>query len=175
MEAITHILTGIVIQIFCFIYLIFPFNLIFTMIFAFLSHYIIDALAKMTYHTPEAHPEDKVWVIWHILTPALIVVLLVWLIIMNWILVLLFLIGAIFANLVDIIDWLVFRAILKKDREAHYFLHDSIDFIREKIPPFTWIPNWNQEYKGIIIEAFIITIIWLTILFTLNFMPTNFL
>jgi hypothetical protein len=171
MEAITHILTGIFIQVICFIYFIFPVNLIFTIIFAFFSHYLIDALAKITYHTPKAHPEDKVWVLWHLITPALIVVLLVWLLLINWMLVVVFMIGAIAANFVDIVDWLIFRAILKKDREKGYFLHDSIDIIRDKIPPFSWLPNWNQKYIGIIPEALIILIIWLTIFFTLPIFP----
>jgi len=171
MEAITHILTGIVIQVLCFIYFIFPFNLIFTIVFAFFSHYLIDALAKITYHTPEAHPEDKVWVVWHLITPTLIVVLLVWLLLINWILVLIFLIGAISANFVDVVDWLILRAILKKDRESNYFLHDSIDIIRNRIAPFTWLPNWNQKYRGIIPEALIILILWLTIFFMLPFFP----
>lgn len=169
METITHILTGMVIQIICFIYLIFPFNLILTMILAFLSHYLIDGLAKITYHTPKAHPEDKVWVIWHIITPALIVILMVWLIIINWVLVFFFLIGALFANLVDIIDWVVLRAILKRERNSSYFFHDSVDIIREKVPPFTWMPNWNHIYKGIIPEGVIIISFWVIFFFTLPY------
>lgn len=171
MEAITHILTGMVIQVSCFIYLIFPFNLIFTIILAFLSHYLIDALAKVTYHTPKAHPEDRVWVIWHIITPALIVVLMLWFIIVNWFLVFFFLIGALSANLVDIIDWGVLRGFLKRERNSSYFLHDSIDVIREKIPPFTWMPNWNYDYRGIIPEALIIIIFWGIIFLTLSYIP----
>ena len=67
MEDITHFLTGVLIQILFFMYFIFPFNILFTMVFAFLSHFLIDALAKITYHTPEALKGDKFWIIWHII------------------------------------------------------------------------------------------------------------
>ncbi|MFX0044059.1 MAG: hypothetical protein ACFE8L_14185, partial [Candidatus Hodarchaeota archaeon] len=65
MNLITHVLVGVFIQILFFEFFIFPFNFLLTIIFAFLSHFIVDALAKITYHTPEPHWDDKFWVSWN--------------------------------------------------------------------------------------------------------------
>ncbi len=165
MEGITHILTGMIVQILCFIYLAFPFNIIFTIIFGFFSHFVIDTLAKITYHTPEAHKDDKFWVAWHIITPVLCLVLIIWVAIVNlfWF----FLLGAISANLVDVWDWVILRPkqnkLKEKDPKAKFwgenlFIHPAIDWIREK--PFSWLPNWNHEKKGVIVELITIVLLW---------------
>jgi hypothetical protein len=153
MNLSTHLLAGILIQITCFKFFIFPFDIIFTIIFAFLSHFIIDALVLITYHTPEPQKGDMFWLVWQILTYG-----------SGAIIVLLFLpyvIGMLFANLVDIIDWLILRKIHRlkfkneeKDWNKDYFFHKIIAKIREKA--LFWLPNWNYEKKAVISEILII-------------------
>jgi hypothetical protein len=172
MEAISHILTGALIQLLCFLWFTFPFNIIFTIIFAFLSHFLIDALSKLTYHTPEPHKEDKFWIIWHIITPIILVAAIIWSIIIGKFFF--FLLGAFFANLVDIIDWGIYRPFLAGKKEEGtdsqskpYLLHRIIDFIREKIPPFSWLPNLNENKKGIITEIITIVFLWVAVILLL--------
>ncbi|MHA1293185.1 MAG: hypothetical protein ACTSQJ_10995 [Promethearchaeota archaeon] len=174
MEGITHILTGILIQILCFIFFPFLFAIIFTFIFGFFSHFIIDTLAKMTYHTPEPHKEDKFWVYWHIITISLIFILIIWILVINWILFFFFIFGGVAANLVDIWDWVILRPKQRKkkaeDPNAKFwgdnlFIHPVIDWIREK--PFFWLPNWNEKKKGITIEIITIVVLWTLIAYFL--------
>ena len=170
MELITHVLTGIFIQILCFRYLAFPFNILLTMLFAFLSHFVIDTFAKLTYHTPVALKDDKFWVYWHyiiyISSGATIITGLIF--------YPPYLLGGLFANLVDLWDWVILRPLQnkkkKKDPESKwgegYFIHPIIDWIRDK--PFGWLPNWNYKRKGIIIEIItIFSLIFLIIFFLL--------
>jgi len=172
MEMITHILMGVLIQLLCFIFLPLWLAIILTIILGFFSHFLIDALAKMTYHTPEPHKDDRFWVIWHIITPFLIIVFIVWIFIVNWVLFFVFLLGAISANLVDIWDWMILRPKQRKlkaeDPEAKFwgdnlFIHPAIDWVREKVPPFSIMPNWNYEKKGVIIEMITIAVLWILV------------
>jgi vacuolar-type H+-ATPase subunit I/STV1 len=165
MEAISHVLTGVLIQLLCYIFFTFPLNIIFTIIFAFLSHFLIDALAKFTYHTPEPHKEDTFWVVWHIITPLILVSAIIWSIIIGKFFF--FLLGAFFANLVDIIDWGIYRPFLAEKRNPEgsdevkpYIMHRGIDFIRKKVPPFSWLPNLNENKKGVITEIAVIILLW---------------
>lgn len=166
MEIITHNLAGIIIQIICFKYFIFPLNLIFTIIFAFFSHFLNDILSSLTYHTPESHWEDKIWVAWHIFVYVSGVVIIFIFLIPFWI-------GMLFAYLPDIVDWYILRPIQKyilrpiqKRRnkkesspniEYTLVFHPMIDWIRAKF--FFWLPKWNYKKSGILIElAFIASI-----------------
>ena len=176
MEAITHILTGILIQVLCFVFFPLPFNLILTIVLGFFSHFLIDALAKITYHTPAPHPEDKFWVAWHVITPLLVVVLIVWGILINKLLF--FLIGGISANLVDIWDWGILRPIQSKKKKENpdttwgekYFIHDLIDKLRKGL--FSWLPNLNHEKKGVIPETLLIIVLWILAWWSLGFLPS---
>lgn len=159
MEAITHILTGVVLQILCFKYVLFPWNYILTIFLSFLSHFIIDALAKITYHTAEPQKEDKFWVIWHIIIFIASVGSAIYFFIPYWL-------GVLSANLVDIWDWAILRTIQNRKREnekienwgENYFIHyNLIDKIREKI--FFWLPNLNNKKYGIIPELLLILIL----------------
>jgi hypothetical protein len=153
MNLITHVLIGVLIQISCFIFFIFPFNFIFTIILSFLSHFITDAFSKITYHTPEPHWDDKFWVSWNISVRV-----------SGYIAIILFLpyyLGMLFANLPDIWDWTIVRRIQKrrnKNRKIDYqhnnFFHRRVDKIREKT--LFWLPNWIYEKKAIIVELIII-------------------
>jgi hypothetical protein len=149
MNLITHVLSGVLIQILCFTYFPFPFNFIFTVIIAFLSHFVVDAFSKITYHTPEPHWDDKFWVFWNVSIrvvgySALFPFYQYYL-------------GIIFANLPDIWDWTIVRRIQKRrniNRKIDYlhnnFFHRIIDKIREKT--LFWLPNWIYEKKAILIE-----------------------
>ena len=110
MEDITHFLTGVLIQILCFMYFKSPFNILYTMVFAFLSHFLIDALAKITYHTPKALKGDKFWIIWHIIIYSGSLIVLIIFFIPYWL-------GMLFAKIVDIWDWFILRPIQNKKKK----------------------------------------------------------
>ena len=153
MNLLTHVLIGVFIQILCFIFFTFPLNFLFTMLFAFLSHFIVDALAKITYHTPEPHWDDKFWVSWNITVR-----------ISGYIAIFLFFpyyLGMLFANLPDIWDWVIIRRIQKRrnkngkiDYHHNNFFHRMVDIIREKT--LFWLPDWIYEKKAVIVEIIII-------------------
>ncbi|MHA1191364.1 MAG: hypothetical protein ACTSP9_03595 [Promethearchaeota archaeon] len=155
MEAITHNLVAVIIQIFCFQYLLFPLNIIFTIFFAYLSHLVVDALSKMTYHTPDVHKDDKFWVIWHVIIYSASILSIIFLIIPYWL-------GILFANIIDIWDWFILRPIKKRKVKSgsdpnwgqKWYLHKHADWVRDKF--FGWLPNWRYKYFGIIIEVVII-------------------
>jgi len=148
----THVLTGIIIQIFCFKIFIFPFDIIFTILFAFLSHFIIDAFVLITYHTPEPQKGDEFWLTWQIITNGSGAILIL--------LFLPYLIGIVFANFIDIIDWLILRQrhrVKHKTEELdwnkNYFFHRIVEKIR--IYTLFWLPNWIYEKKAVISEIII--------------------
>ena len=155
METITHNLAGIIIQILCFRFLIFPWNLIFTIFFAFISHIFIDTFSVLTYHTPEAQKGDKFWVIWHYIIYGVSLISIIIFIIPYWL-------SMIFANIIDIWDWLILRPFQKRKRKSNpefkwgdkYYLHQIVDWVRAKL--FFWLPVRQDKKSGIIIEIFII-------------------
>jgi hypothetical protein len=167
MEAGTHAVVGVLIQILCFRFLIFPFNIIFTIIFAFFSHFLVDALADITYHTPEALTEDKFWVFWHIIILIFSIFTLIWFFIPYWI-------GEISAISIDIWDWLILRGIQKRRKlkdpdfswKKNYFIHKSIDKFRKKL--FFWLPNWRYKKAAVLTEIIIISILWISIYSLIN-------
>lgn len=147
----------------------FPLALGFTILFAFLSHFVVDSFAKVTYHTPEPHRDDKFWVTWGIVSTIITIALVIWVLIigMFWF----FFLGGFFSVLVDIVDWGILRPYQNKKNkgdqksiwEQGYFFHTVIDIIREKVPPFSWLPNWNYERKGVVPEIIIIIILWILV------------
>ncbi len=162
METITHNLVAVVIQILCFTLLIFPWNLIFTIIFAFISHIIFDALAVITYHTPEVQKEDKFWIVWHYFIYAVSLLSIVIFFIPYWL-------SMFFANVVDIWDWFTLRPIQKKKRKRtpeskwgdKLYFHPIVDWVREKL--FFWLPKRIYKKSGILIEIVIILVFILLI------------
>jgi hypothetical protein len=164
MELITHNLVAVIIQILCFRYFIFPLSIILTIIFAYISHLVVDALAKITYHTPDAHTDDKFWVVWHIIVYSISLVSLIVFIVPFWLAIL-------FANLIDITDWFILRPIRNWRTEAQadsskgnlWYAHKQADWIRDKF--FFWLPNWNHKYVGVSIEIIIIISLSLIIFF----------
>jgi len=147
----------------------------FTIIFGFLSHFIVDSFAKVTYHTPEPLKEDRFWVSWAIISNGITIIFVVWVILIGqfWF----FFWGGFFSILVDIYDWGILRPIQNKGKNSNdesywkqgYFFHKLIDKIREEVPPFSWLPNWNYERKGVIVELAIIVIFWILVIILLPF------
>lgn len=170
MQAITHVLVGIVIQNLCFIFIGSPFNYIFTVVFAFFSHFVVDAFAKITYHPPDPQKGDNFWRTWGIIMIIAPIFLSIWLIILKqfWF----YFLGAFFSILVDIMDWGIIRPLdarkknLDKDTMWHQtgFFHTYIDILREKI--LFWLPNWNYKRKGIIPEIILLIVLLILFIFT---------
>lgn len=117
----------------------------------FLSHFLVDAFAKITYHVPDARPEDKFWLGYHIFIYLLTIALLIVFLNTYWIAIL----GSVF---IDVIDWGILRGLLKKEP----YIHPIIDKFREKC--FSWLPDLIEE-KWTVINEFII----LGLLFTAMF------
>ncbi len=165
METITHNLFAVIVQILCFKFVFFPFNIILTIILAFLSHIFIDAIGIITYHTPEIQ-RDKFWIVWHVIIYFLSILSIVIFVIPFWL-------GLLCANLFDLWDWFILRPIQNKKKKnvpetkwgEKYYFHRIIDATRNKL--FYWLPKWNYKRGGILIEISII--IFLTIFFILLF------
>ncbi|UCC20615.1 MAG: hypothetical protein JSV62_04825 [Promethearchaeota archaeon] len=155
MESITHNLAAVLIQILCFNIFFYPLNIIFTIIFAFLSHFLSDAFSKLTYHTPEAMKNDKFWITWHIIIYTASIVTFIIFFLPFWL-------GMLFVNLPDIIDWFILRPIKnKKKRESpdaiikkNYSMHQISDWIRIKI--LFWLPDLTYKKYGVITELIMI-------------------
>jgi hypothetical protein len=155
LETITHNLVAIIIQILCFNSLNFPWNIIFTIILAFISHIIVDTFSVITYHTPEAQKGDKFWLIWHYIIYAISLFSIVIFFIPYWL-------SMLFANIMDLWDWFILRPIQKKVINKNpeskwgdkYYFHRIVDWVREKL--FFWLPKRNYKKSGVVIEILLI-------------------
>ncbi len=145
METITHNLIAVIIQILCFKFGFFPLNIILTIIFAFLFHIITDAIAIITYHTPEIQ-KNKFWIVWHVIIYFLTVLSMIIFVISFWL-------ALLFSNIMDIWDWFILRPIQNRKKKINpetnwgekYYFHRIVDATRNKI--FYWLPKWNYK-KG---------------------------
>ena len=146
MQAPTHILTGIfLLELFR---LLFPASPIWLQIIVVLplcvaSHFLIDAVAIITYHPPKADWKDWFWVSYHLLIYIGSVVLLIFFFVDYWWAILA-------ANLPDLIDWFVLRVFFKKQPVIHPIIDKLRGFLFKKTP------NWNHKRWTIIIEFGII-------------------
>jgi hypothetical protein len=155
LETITHNLVAVIIQILCFYFCVYPWNIILTVIFAFLSHILVDAIAVITYHTPEPQKEDKFWVMWHYIIYAVSFLSIVFFLIPYWL-------SMLFANVMDLWDWFILRPIQKKKRKKKpeskwgdkYYFHRIVDWVRVKL--FFWLPKRIYKKSGVIIEVLLI-------------------
>ncbi|MFX0023480.1 MAG: hypothetical protein ACFE9S_14235 [Candidatus Hermodarchaeota archaeon] len=166
MESITHNLSAILIQILCFNFFMYPMNFILTIFIAFLSHFLSDALSKITYHTPKAMKKDKFWVIWHVIIYSASIIVAVIFLIPFWL-------ALLSVNIPDVIDWFIIRPLNNRKRgkssevgeEKNYRLHRIADWIRSKL--LFWLPDLTYKKVGIITELITIGIlsflIWLFI------------
>ena len=158
METITHNLVAVVIQILCFNFLIYPWNLIFTIIFAFISHIIVDDFAVITYHTPDPQKEDKFWLIWHYFIYGVSLFSIVIFFIPYWL-------------SMDLWDWFTLRPIQKKIRKKNpeskwgdkYYFHRIVDWVRDKL--FFWLPRRIYKRSGVFIEIFLICVLSISLIF----------
>ena len=158
MESITHNLTAILIQILCFSYFLYPINVIFTIVFAFFSHFLSDALSKLTYHTPEAMKNDKLWIIWHVIIYSASIAIVIIFFIPFWL-------AMLAVNLPDIIDWFILRPIQNRKKRKNpgsewnkkYLFHKIADWIRNNI--FFWLPDFTYKKYGVINELIIIGVL----------------
>ncbi|MFX0209065.1 MAG: hypothetical protein ACFFDT_23985 [Candidatus Hodarchaeota archaeon] len=166
MQLPTHLIVGILIQFL--INAIIPtptlLSMILIMICAFGSHFLLDPIAKSTYHPPQ-RIHDNFWLTWHVfvyLIGFVIIGLFIW---DYWL-------GMIFANLPDLWDWYTLRNIASRKNQLdwgkRYYLHPIVDKIREKL--FFWLPNLNYQRVGILPELSLI-ILWfgIMILSVLNY------
>ncbi|MFX0122457.1 MAG: hypothetical protein ACFFAE_02385 [Candidatus Hodarchaeota archaeon] len=166
MQLPTHLIAGIVIQFM--INAIIPtptwFSIISIVIIAFCSHFLLDALAKVTYHPPE-RIYDNFWLTWHLfvyLIGFVIIGLFFW---RYWL-------GMLFANLPDLWDWYTLRNIAshknQPDWGRRYYLHPIEEKLRQIF--FSWMPNLNYNKVGILPELSLIVLwIGITILSMFNY------
>ncbi len=150
MQAPTHLLVGIVIQkIFYSHTNLNPFAAaVITLALAFLSHFVVDLFSIFTYHPPKADWHDKFWVTYHMSIYALTIVIFV-LFAQFWL-------GLIGSVLVDIIDWLLLRAILKKEPVIHPVI--------KKIQTFAFgKPKHIYDKWTVIFEGLTIALLWYSI------------
>lgn len=155
-QAISHFLVGIIVQI-IFIEILPPLGLILVIILAFFSHFLVDSVARMTYHLKEAQPQDKFWVIYHIVIYAASAGVLIYFWVPFWI-------GMGFSVLIDIYDWGFIRGGRKLKNPTWlegYEIHPLIDRFRTKF--FSWLPDWNEKRYGVIPEAILIGVLLIII------------
>jgi hypothetical protein len=163
MQAPTHILTGILLLVI--FQAIFPtaplwLQIVVVLPLSFASHFILDASSIITYHPPEADWKDWFWVSYHLLIYIGSIVILVFFLVDYWWVI-------IAANLVDIVDWLILRAIFKKEP----LLHKGADKLRNFL--FKQTPNWNHKRWTIIIEIVIVGVLLASVLLLTNFITTG--
>ncbi|MHA1149783.1 MAG: hypothetical protein ACTSR8_16225 [Promethearchaeota archaeon] len=172
MEPISHILTGLYIQIIVFRLFYLPYSLYITIILSIFSHIIIDVLGKLTYHTYEAHWDDFFWVFWNIFVNIIFLVLFFWMVSCNSILFIGFLFGGCSALIMDFWDWIILRPYLRrkgmeknKEYENNWFFHRYIEKLKV-LPPFIMLPDLNSNKKAAIFELIFIVILWTLIIFS---------
>ncbi|UCG03268.1 MAG: hypothetical protein JSW11_04605 [Candidatus Heimdallarchaeota archaeon] len=158
MQLPTHLIAGIIVQFT--IYAIIPpsnwFSAILVVVIAFSSHFLLDALARFTYHPPE-RIHDNFWLTWHIfvyLIGFVIIGLCIW---EYWL-------GMLFANLPDLWDWYTLRNIASRksqpDWGKSYYLHPIADKIRQLV--FLRMPDLTYKRVGILPELSLI-VLWIGI------------
>jgi hypothetical protein len=124
-------------------------SLILVAFFALASHFLLDALAKTTYHPPE-RINDSFWLMWHIFSYGIGLILLVYFIWEFWL-------GILFANLPDLLDWYTLRNIASyRKKPFKPYLHPIANKIRSIC--FHWLPDLTYNRLGILPELIVIII-----------------
>ncbi|MFX1233550.1 MAG: hypothetical protein ACFFBY_03235 [Promethearchaeota archaeon] len=168
METITHCFAGIICQIICFHYFLFPLNIILTIILAVASHIVIDIFARSTYHLSEPQWKDKFWITWQIIIRISAVIVIIFFFFPFWL-------GMLFAKIPDIVDWRILRAIQRRiykktsssNKDFILIFHPFKDWVSNKF--FFWLPNLNQKKYGLIIELMFLIVLYILIYFLLYF------
>ena len=158
MQLPTHVIFGVIIQLL--VYQFYPhadiFFLVSVFLIAFISHFIIDSLAIMTYHPPERQ-HTNFWLYWHIFVYVSGILLILIALISNP----LFIVGILGANLPDLWDWVLLRWILKSENKKLY-IHKYANKIRSLFK--NHVPDLSYNTIGIIPE-FILIVLTFSILF----------
>lgn len=162
MNLVTHVLAGVLVQIVCFKIFTFPLDFILTVLLTFFTHFLLDGFVNITYHTPDPQKGDKFWLSWQIITYGSGII--------AGVIFFSYIIGIIFANLIDIVDWLILRPYHERkkknkeiDWEKNYFFHNIISKFREKT--LFWLPDWKRIKKAVISEIAIIVILFIGIIY----------
>ena len=159
MQAPTHALTGIfLLVLFQVIFTNSPLWVQFLVVFplAFASHFLGDASSIITYHPPKADWKDWFWVSYHLIICILtILIVMIFWTEYWWVMIA--------VNLVDIVDWLILRAIFRKKP----VFHQIADKLRSILYKNT--PNWNYKRWTVVFE-FIIMGILLTLILLLRWL-----
>ena len=130
----------------------------------FLSHGLLDQLARVTYHPAKPDFQSPVWVGFHtVVLAATILFLVVWWKKFKW--------GILFAAVPDV-DWIfihgqeIFHFQIPFYRTPH--LHNLLGFIYDKIPPFSFVTHyikllpynrhnpWAGLWEGLLIAALLL-------------------
>ncbi len=158
----THVTFGVLIQLL--ISELYPntdfFFIVSIFLLAFLSHFILDSLAIMTYHPPNRQ-HTNFWLYWHILVYVSGVLFIILALTVNP----LFIIGILGANLPDLWDWVFLRWILKSQNKKLY-IHRYANKIRSLFK--SYVPDLTYNKLGIVPELLLITIVILISIFYLT-------
>ncbi len=162
MQAPTHLLVGVIIQ------KLFDWkkyravSFILVAVIAFLSHGILDKLARLTYHRPDAAPTDPFWLAFHLVVLlTTITMLYVYWSTAKW--------GILFALLPDF-DWIFIDGQAAFHVEIPFYktpyIHNFLHLIYDNLPPFSYIdmlPDWRYNYWACLVEVALIGLLLLLI------------
>ncbi len=164
MQEPTHILAGILIQRAAgAIFKPRAVELGVTATLAFLSHGLLDELARVTYHPAKPDFHSAFWIIYHsVVAVTTILFLIWWWKQFKW--------GIVFAALPDV-DWVfihgqeIFHVSLPFYRQPH--LHDLLHFIYHQVPPFTGLtamierlPSERHNPWACLWEVLLVAVLW---------------
>lgn len=163
MQEPTHILTGIIIQKSIQLKCGRSFDaMVFVCVLAFLSHGLLDRLANMTYHPPEADFHNAFWVAYHSCVLVLTISFLyLWWRPYKW--------GVTFAMLPDF-DWVMIHGQQIFHIPGHFYrvpyMHRALGLIFDELPPFSYmrIPNHRHTPAACLYEVGLVAIMLATIL-----------
>ena len=153
MQAITHFFSGVFLSAFLTAF-VQPTWLAFVLLFpaGIGLHFLIDALAFLTYHPPVALKDDKFWVAWHVIVYAgSVAVAVVFWVPHFW--------AMLAAMIPDICDWLIIRPacqlrgkpITGDPKELPRFMfHHWIARFRTRC--FPWLPDWTLRRAAVVPE-----------------------
>lgn len=158
MQLPTHVTFGVLVQIS--LRLLFPkadiFFYIIVFLTAFISHFILDSLAIMTYHPP-TRQQTNFWLYWHIFVYVTGVVFIIVALSVN----IFFIVGILGANLPDLWDWILLRWLLKSTNKKLY-IHKYANLIRSLF--ISYVPDLSYNSLGIIPELILYVIVYISIL-----------
>ena len=159
MQGLTHFLTGVFVYKYLKGKIKRPYDIVLIIVLSFLSHGVLDSLARATYHPTYAILDDPFWWTFHIAHYSLCIIFVVYFFKECWY-------ALIASDLPDLWDWFVLRPsrdLIVKDTDwaAQFFMHQYIFIIPSVC--FEWLPNLNNEPIGIIPEIILDVALFLLI------------